>query len=70
MWHTRTENFKRQYDEQILYLEKDFRYPSLQAKKYGGTENMFQARVDQHYRFYFTIDGDCYILIRIVLHPK
>ena len=81
MWHTTTEDFNRQYeklpqkirakfDKQVLYLDSNFRHPSLQAKKYGGSEDVFQARVDQFYRFYFKINGDCYIIFNIIHHPK
>ncbi len=29
---------------------------------------IWQARVDDHYRFYFIIDGDTYVLLSILGH--
>jgi hypothetical protein len=43
-------------------------HPSLRAKKYD-TER-WQARVTRDWRFYFRIEGDSYILLDIMRHPK
>lgn len=57
-------------DKQIDFLLKDIQYPSLHAKKYDESKNRWQARVNQEYRFYFQIDGDVYVIIAIMKHPK
>jgi len=56
--------------KQIEYLRNDFRHPSLRAKKYGGTTNVWQARVTGDVRFYFQVVGDTYLLLNIRKHPK
>jgi mRNA-degrading endonuclease RelE of RelBE toxin-antitoxin system len=57
-------------DKQIDFLLKDIQYPSLHAKKYDESKNRWQARVNQDYRFYFQIDGDTYVIVAIMKHPK
>ncbi len=56
--------------KQVRFLEENLRHPSLRAKKYGGTEDIWQARVTGNWRFYFTIEGDVYRLHAIKKHPK
>lgn len=56
--------------KQLANLLQDFRYPSLQVKKYDEARDIWQARVNQNWRFYFTIEKDVYNLIDIVIHPK
>ena len=77
----RTERFRRSYEaaparikqtfeKQITYLAKNIRHPSLHAKKYDEAEDIWQARVNRDWRFYFQIDGDTYVLLDIMKHPK
>ena len=61
---------KRAFVKQVAFLLADFRHPSLQAKKYDEAQNVWQARVNRDWRFYFCIEGDTYILIDIKPHPK
>jgi hypothetical protein len=42
----------------------------LRAKKYEGAEDVWQARVNLDWRFYFRIIGDKYHLLDITAHPK
>ncbi len=76
-----TERFERQYaglpaqvrvkvDKQIAFLLEDLRHPSLHAKKYDEAQDIWQARVDRKYRFYFQIQGDTYFLLTVIPHPK
>ena len=58
------------FDKQSLLLLQDLRHPSLRAKKYDEGDNKWQARVNQDWRFYFRIDGDAYVIIDIIAHPK
>jgi mRNA-degrading endonuclease RelE of RelBE toxin-antitoxin system len=61
---------QRAFDKQSALLLQDIRHPSLRAKKYGGSENLWQARVTGSWRFYFTIEGDTCRLHEIKTHPK
>jgi hypothetical protein len=61
---------QRAFDKQSALLLTNLRHPSLDAKKYGGTNNLWQALVNRDWRFYFTIDGDAYRLQEIKAHPK
>lgn len=58
------------FDKQLAFLLSNIRHPSLRAKKYDEVNDIWQARVDDDYRFYFQIDGDTYILLSIIPHPK
>jgi len=56
--------------KQFSYLLVNFRHPSLNVKKYGGAENLWQGRIDKSYRFYFHVIEPDYIIISIINHPK
>ena len=56
--------------KQLEILVTNIRHPSLQAKKYGGMDDIWQARVNRDYRFYFRILGDEYRVQMIIPHPK
>ena len=56
--------------KQIKLLEQNLRHPSLKAKKYDESQDLWQARVNKSWRFYFKIESDTYIIARIVPHPK
>ena len=56
--------------KQLNLLRDNIRHPSLKAKKYGGIDDVWQARVNRDYRFYFQIVGDTYRIIFIIPHPK
>jgi hypothetical protein len=38
--------------------------------KYHQANDVWQARVNLGWRFYFTIDRDTYIIVAIIPHPK
>ena len=57
-------------DKQIAFLLKNLRHPSLHAKKYNESQNIWQARITKSYRFYFRIEGDTYQIIAITPHSK
>ncbi|MDP3934811.1 MAG: hypothetical protein Q8Q46_01150 [Candidatus Giovannonibacteria bacterium] len=64
------EEIRKKLYQKVKYLLNDIRHPSLRTKKYGGAENIWQARVDINIRFYFKIEGEYYILLNITKHPK
>jgi len=56
--------------KQIDFLVEDIRHPSLHAKKFDASQDVWQGRVDRNYRFYFTIAEDVYVILSITKHPK
>jgi len=58
------------FGKQLAHLLRDIRHPSLRAKKYDERRNLWQARLNDDWRFYFTIDGDAYVLRGLTPHPK
>lgn len=59
---------KRAFLKQAAFLMADIRHPSLRTKKYN--EERWQARATRDWRFYFRIEGDTYILLDLIPHPK
>jgi mRNA-degrading endonuclease RelE of RelBE toxin-antitoxin system len=64
------QNLQTLVDKQLNFLLQDLKYPSLRAKKYDKSQNIWQLRVSRDYRLYFVIDGETYVIIRIIKHPK
>ncbi len=58
------------FDKQSRMLLENLKHPSLRAKKYDESRNLWQARVARDWRFYFTIEGDTYTIEDIMAHPK
>jgi mRNA interferase RelE/StbE len=61
---------RKDFKKQLGFLLRDPRHKSLRAKKIDETRGIFQARVNQDWRFYYLVDGDTYILLSIIPHPK
>ena len=61
---------QRAFDRKLALLVQNLRHPSLRAKKYDESRDIWQARVNGGWRFYFRIEGDTYILLDIIPHPK
>jgi hypothetical protein len=61
---------QRAFNKQSQLLLQNLRHPSLHAKKYDEANDIWQARVNRDWRFYFTIEGDTYQLHTIITHPK
>lgn len=61
---------KVKFDKQLGLLLSNMRHPSLRAKKYDEARDIWQARVDDDYRFYFKIEGDTYRILAVRHHPK
>ena len=56
--------------KQLDFLRQDIRHPSIHAKKYEASTDVWQGRVNRDYRFYFRIVGTTYRILRIIPHPK
>ena len=63
-------NVRRAFDKQLVHLLRDLRHPSLRAKKYDSVRDIWQARVDSGWRFYFRIEDDTCLLLDVIPHPK
>ncbi len=61
---------QRAFDKQALLLLENLTHPSLHAKKYDESRDLWQARVTGSWRFYFSIEGDTYRLKEIKAHSK
>jgi len=55
---------RKAFDKQTSLLVANARHPSLHAKKFDETRNLWQARINRDWRFYFTIEGDTYVIHR------
>ncbi len=58
------------FQKQVAFLLADLRHPSLRAKNFDEAHDIWQARVNRDWRFYFRIIGDTYRLLEIIPHPK
>ena len=65
-----TPQLRKAVYKQVKLLEQNLRHPSLRAKKYDESRNIWQARVNKDWRFYFLIRDDVYYIIDIIPHPK
>ena len=63
-------NVRTAFDKQVKLLVDNLHHPSLRAKKYDVARDLWQARVNRNWRFYFMIENDTYIIARIIPHPK
>jgi len=61
---------QKAFDKQTKLLVESFRHPSLRTKKYDQARNIWQARVNRDWRFYFVIAGDTYLILNLTPHPK
>ena len=64
------EAVRRAFFKQIKFLEQNLMHPSLHAKKYDESLNLWQARVNKSWRFYFLIQDDICYIVAIIPHPK
>ena len=61
---------RKAFAKQLQFLLVNLRHPSLHAKKYSEVLDVWQGRVTQGWRFYFKIEGDEYVILSIIAHPK
>lgn len=47
---------QKDFEKQLRFLLRDLRHTSLRAKKYDEARDIWQARVNRDWRFYFQID--------------
>jgi len=68
--NTLTLDVRKALYKQAGFLLKDLRHPSLRAKKYDESRDIWQARINRNWRFYFKIQGDTCVILNITPHPK
>jgi mRNA-degrading endonuclease RelE of RelBE toxin-antitoxin system len=56
--------------KQMRFLLVNRSHPSLHAKKYSEALDLWQGRVTRNWRIYFKIEGDEYVILSIIPHPK
>ncbi len=61
---------QKKTDKQFTYLVTDFRHPSLNIKKYKGSDEVWQGRIDKSWRLYFHVIEPHYIIVSIINHSK
>jgi mRNA-degrading endonuclease RelE of RelBE toxin-antitoxin system len=61
---------QKAFFKQLRFLESNLQHPSLRAKKYDESQDLWQARINRSWRFYFVIKDDTYIVIDVIPHPK
>ena len=65
-----TPPLRKSADKQFAFLVANIRHPSLHAKKYEETSGLWQARINQSWRFYFIVRHDLCYIVSIRKHPK
>lgn len=61
---------QRAFAKQLRFLVDNLLHPSLHAKKYDESKDLWQARVNKDWRFYFSIADDTYRIEKVIPHPK
>jgi mRNA interferase RelE/StbE len=51
-------------------LADNLSHPSLRAKKYDEAKDIWQARVNKDWRFYFKMQDDTCFITDVIPHPK
>lgn len=62
-------NIQEKFAKQLKLLAKNYRHPSLKTRKMGGLE-IFEARIDLHYRFTFQLEAKNIYILTIGPHDK
>jgi mRNA-degrading endonuclease RelE of RelBE toxin-antitoxin system len=65
-----SERIRRAFYKQVRLLAANPRHPSLRTKKYNDGKGWWQARVNDEWRFYFTIVDETYVIQDVIKHPK
>ena len=63
-------NAQKAFLKQVRLLAENLQHPSLRAKKYDEAQDLWQARVNKNWRFYFVIINDTCIVLDVIAHPK
>ena len=71
-YHTAPERVRRDVDKQIrLLIGQGHRYHSLRIHLWPADgPDALQAYVNIHWRFYYYVEGDTYVIYNLKPHPK
>jgi mRNA-degrading endonuclease RelE of RelBE toxin-antitoxin system len=61
---------RKAFAKQLRFLLENRNHPSLHTKKYSEALDVWQGRVTRDWRFYFQIEGDEYVILSVIPHPK
>jgi mRNA interferase RelE/StbE len=61
---------QKAFDKQVGLLAENLRHPSLRAKKYDQANDIWQARINRDWRFYFQVEGTPTRLSPLFLIPN
>ena len=53
---------QKAFNKQVRLLAENLSHPSLRAKKYNESINLWQARVNRDWRFYFMVENNKYLI--------
>lgn len=59
---------RKKVDRQLLYLANNLYHPSLRARKMAGFVDIWEARVDEHYRMTFQVTSEVIVLRKVGTH--
>jgi mRNA-degrading endonuclease RelE of RelBE toxin-antitoxin system len=63
------EPIRNKFKKQLGFLEtRGVTYPGLNARKMANQEDIWEARIDYHYRFTFWMQADTVLFRRIGTH--
>jgi mRNA-degrading endonuclease RelE of RelBE toxin-antitoxin system len=68
--HNLPPSVRKAFFKQVRLLEQNLRHPSLHAKKFDESKDLWQARVNKSWRFYFLIRDDVCYIVAVIPHPK
>lgn len=63
-------NVQQAFQKQLRFLAANLQHPSLHAKKYDEAKDLWQARINRSWRFFFTITDNTYRIEDVISHPK
>ena len=61
---------RKAFYKQAELLRQNLHHPSIRAKKYDEANDVWQGRVSRSWRFYFSIEGDTYLILTVIPHLK
>jgi mRNA interferase RelE/StbE len=61
---------QKAFYKQLRFLAGGLNHPSLRDKKYDEAKDIWQARVNRDWRFYFKIEDDAFFITDVSPHPK
>lgn len=59
---------RKKVDKQLGYLVQGILHPGLNARKMAGYEDIWEARIDEHYRLTFKLQGEIITLRKVGTH--